>query len=1012
MRKKLTPASFSIRKKLLLLLLIIFLPAFGIIFVSGLKQRRDAIKEAQNSALLVVQSLTREQELIATTTKTLLLTLAQTRAVQALDTKACNQLLASLRDRFPVYSAVLAATTPDGNMFAASLPFKQGAVDLSDRKHIQDALRTREFSVGEYMTGRVSSAQSLNYALPVLDTQNRVTAILVSGFNLHEFRNSVRAVGVPEGYSVTISDWKGIRFYRLPETLDARPGMPIGVAVAQNSDEGMFEKASVDGAERIFVFRKLRLRKDAPPYMYIVVGVPKAAILQKANVQMLKNLSILGLAALMAMLLATVSGDFLLVRPIGRLVAATKNLAKGKRYTRTGLRHSGDELGQLAKSFDEMAVLLDQRLREIEQRDARFRDLAGAIREVFWMLDLSTGQMLYVSPAYEELSGVSCDELYSHPETWLLRIHEKDRSEVKRRLFEQAFQCEYQEKFRIVRPDGSVRWVRNRVSPVRDGSGVITRVAGVAVDVTEQLSAQEALAKAERQLASIVDSSDDAIIGSTLDGCITLWSQGAQRIFGYTMEEALGKPLEMLCFEGKEAEMAEVTERITRGERLEHFETLRRHQDGRAIRISLSASPVRDQEGNIVGISKVAHDVCKRKQLEEELLATAGRLRVVLENTNATILAVDRQWRITYANRALDLNDPGAMLGRTLWEVQPGLTGTVFETDFHRAMAAQSPSFTEAYYPPDQAWYTSTAYPSEEGLLIIRRDVTERRTLEDQIRNSQKMEAIGQLAAGIAHEINTPIQYVGDNTNFVKECWEPISQLLTHAGEMRRQLAAGDGGADIVARYDECAASADLDYIVGEMPRAIEQSIEGIQRVSKIVQAMKEFSHPGMEEKRAIDINRAIETTITVAKNEWKYVAEMTTCFDRSLPPVPCIAGEFNQVILNLLVNAAHAISEATAKSMSQDKGQITISTRRAGNCVEIAVQDSGTGIPEKIRARVFDPFFTTKEVGKGTGQGLNLAHTTIVKRHDGKLWFETEEGKGTTFFVQIPLAAPEALSA
>jgi PAS domain S-box-containing protein len=1005
-----SPGAWPIRKKLILFLVIIFLPAFGIVVASGLKHRRDAIKEAQDSALLVAQSLAREQELIAITTKTLLTTLAQTRAVRQMDVRSCNHLFVELRDRLPVYSAVLAAATPDGNMFAASLPFKPGAVNLADRKHIKDALATREFSVGEYIKGRVSSVQSLNFTLPVLDANNQVSVILIAGFKLNEFRNSLTKVNVPEGYSVTITDWKGDRLFRWPETPQTAAGIPIGekslAAVSGTSAYGFFETLSKDSKYRMYAYRQLRFAPTVPPYMYVIVGIPKTDILSRANLQMGMNLLLLGASLAGALVLAGFVGEYAVAKPISRLLSATKNLANGERNTRTGLRHSGDELGQLAKAFDEMAGLLDRMITEIEQRDARFRELAGAIREVFWMLDLASGQIVYISPGYEEIWGRRCEQLYANPEDWLLGVHEEDRSRVQQCFREHISREEFEQTYRIRRPDGTVRWVHDCAFPVRDQSGAITRVAGVAADITAQREAQEALAKTQRQLASIVASCDDAIVGETLEGTVTLWNQGAQRLFGYTAEEIIGQSCAILRVPGKESEMAETTAQIARGERIEHFETVRRHKNGSIIKVSLSASPIRDEAGKIIGASKVAHDIAKREQLEQELLATAGRLRVVLENTQVSFMAVDDRWRVTYANRSMEGGDPASLLGRTLWEIEPGLIGTVFDTDFHHAISTNSPVFREAYYSPAKAWHAVTAYPSAGGLLIIRRDITEQRTLEEQVRHSQKMEAIGQLAAGIAHEINTPIQYVGDNTNFLMEAWTPVAKLLSLAKELRDRLAIqGSAPEELTRAFDECVAAADLDYLTQEVPRAIEQSMEGVRRVAKIVQAMKEFSHPGSEEKRAIDINRAIETTVTVAKNEWKYVADLETCFDATLPAVPCLAGEFNQVILNLLINSSHAIANVVGDGTT-GKGHIRISTRRVDNLVEIAVQDSGAGIPEPIRPRIFEPFFTTKEVGKGTGQGLSLAHAAIVKRHGGKIWFDTEVGKGTTFFIQIPLAA------
>jgi PAS domain S-box-containing protein len=280
-------------------------------------------------------------------------------------------------------------------------------------------------------------------------------------------------------------------------------------------------------------------------------------------------------------------------------------------------------------------------------------------------------------------------------------------------------------------------------------------------------------------------------------------------------------------------------------------------------------------------------------------------------------------------------------------------------------------------------------------------DVSERRQLEDQLRQAQKLEAIGQLAAGVAHEINTPIQYVSDNTKFLKDSCPTIRQLLSLVQREHQEATMGRVSPETLASLDRCLKNADLSYLVEEIPRAVEQSLEGAQRVAKIVRAMKDFSHPGSEDKAALDLNRAIETTITVARNEWKYVAELETELDPNLPPVLGVAGRLNQVILNLLINAAHAIRQVVGDS-SGDKGRIVVTTRHDQDWVELSVRDTGTGIPEAIRGRIFEPFFTTKPVGQGTGQGLALAHSVIVQEHGGRIWFDSEAGKGTTFFVRL----------
>ncbi len=288
------------------------------------------------------------------------------------------------------------------------------------------------------------------------------------------------------------------------------------------------------------------------------------------------------------------------------------------------------------------------------------------------------------------------------------------------------------------------------------------------------------------------------------------------------------------------------------------------------------------------------------------------------------------------------------------------------------------------------------------GMLLFADDLTEHRCLQAQLNAAQKLESIGQLAAGIAHEINTPIQYVGDNTAFLKDGFADMARAVAGYQSLVKALQAASPDAASIAEAEKQIAGSDLAYLCEEVPRAIEQTQEGLSQVARIVRAMKEFSHPGSEEKTAVDLNRAIENTITVARNEWKYVADVVSDLDASLPQVPCLPGELNQVFLNLIVNAAHAIHDNLSRQPS-GKGVITIRTRGLPTGVEIRIQDTGAGIPEAIQSRVFDPFFTTKPVGKGTGQGLAIARNVVVKKHGGTIKFESEAGKGTTFIMNLP---------
>lgn len=273
--------------------------------------------------------------------------------------------------------------------------------------------------------------------------------------------------------------------------------------------------------------------------------------------------------------------------------------------------------------------------------------------------------------------------------------------------------------------------------------------------------------------------------------------------------------------------------------------------------------------------------------------------------------------------------------------------------------------------------------------------VGELRQKDQQLIQVQKLESIGQLAAGIAHEINSPLQYIQNNVTFIERGCKDLRELFF-------KIAKADKTTSTAALLE----SVNLPLLMEELPESIDETLEGINRISKIVKAMKDFSHPGSDEKIPADLNRALGSTLIVCHNEWKHLAEISTDFAADLPLVPCCIGQLNQVFLNLIINATQAI-EAQHATSPEHAGLITITTRQDGDWVEILVRDNGCGIPEAIRQRIFDPFFTTKAVGKGTGQGLAIAHDIVVTKHGGQIGLASPPGQNTLFSVRLPLNRP-----
>ncbi|MBI2383486.1 MAG: HAMP domain-containing protein [Gammaproteobacteria bacterium] len=289
-------------------------------------------------------------------------------------------------------------------------------------------------------------------------------------------------------------------------------------------------------------------------------------------------------------------------------------------------------------------------------------------------------------------------------------------------------------------------------------------------------------------------------------------------------------------------------------------------------------------------------------------------------------------------------------------------------------------------------------------------EMKRRAAMEIELRQAQKLEAVGRLAAGVAHEINTPVQFVNDSCYFLRDGLKDLQGLLCRYRETVEAVAQGQVGAEsAMTQLRQAEHQADLPYLLENMPGAVERSLDGLQRVTTIVRSMKEFAHPDQKQKADADLNRAIECTLTIARNEYKYVADVVTDFGE-LPPVCCFLSDLNQAVLNIVVNAAHAIGDAVRGT--DRRGVITVRTRRDGDRVLIAVQDTGTGIPDSIRDKIFDPFFTTKEVGKGTGQGLAIVRSVVVDKHQGSVAVDTAVGVGSTFTLRIPIGAAHLAAA
>ena len=599
---------------------------------------------------------------------------------------------------------------------------------------------------------------------------------------------------------------------------------------------------------------------------------------------------------------------------------------------------------------------------------------------------------------------------------------------------------------RLQRRDGSGLWIFENATLVDDAEGGSPVIESTCIDITERKHAEadllryagdlerarmeqeehsgeltrlvEELAHERDLLGTLMNNVPDAIYFKDSECRFTRINATQAQVLGVAdWREALGKT-DFDFFPREDAEHYFADERriVETGQPL--IGNLERVCDrgGKLHWVSNTEVPIKDAQGRVTGLAGVVRDVTEYQSTLEALRESEKRYRELFENASDVVFTTDLESRITSLNRVgqqllgysqeeIAQMDLGRLVDPNQWDHvkqwrQRVLTGEP-DVNLEADLTAKDGRRVTLEVKPRLIYKDGTPV----GVQGIGRDITGRHVAEMELRNTQKLESVGRLAAGIAHEINTPIQFVGDNTRFLQESFESLQALLSKYQKLRPALASGRASPEFLAEVQRAEEESDCAFLMAEVPQAIIQTLEGVERVATIVRAMKEFAHPEGKQMSSADLNKGLQSTLTVARNELKYVADVETDFGE-LPLVICNLGDLNQVFLNLLVNAAHAIGDVVKGTFQ--KGKIRVRTQVEGNTVLVTISDTGCGIPEANRSKVFDPFFTTKEVGRGTGQGLAIARSVVVDRHKGALTFESEVGKGTTFYVRLPIGPEE----
>ncbi|MEX2170426.1 MAG: PAS domain S-box protein [Pirellulales bacterium] len=659
---------------------------------------------------------------------------------------------------------------------------------------------------------------------------------------------------------------------------------------------------------------------------------------------------------------------------------------------------------------------------------AKFTDNAVVITD-------ADARIEWVNDGFVRLTGYTLDEVRGRVPGEFLQGAETDPHTVEvmrqARRSKQGFNVEILNYSK----DGRKYWSNIEVRPIHDTLGEVTRFIAVEADVTQRRATEENLRHAKMLAEKLVQELQES--RQTLDYAlfgaeVGLWQwniETNETIYNQRWVDLLGYPLEdfvqhidafndllhpedaQRVWDAIEAHCSGITTSYEADYRLQVSSGEYRwfHARGRVIETTADGRPLL-MAGTIA-------DIHEKKLVEQQLESEQRLLSSIMDTLPHAIFWKNRRSVFLGCNRAFaehaGLRSPHEIVGLSDNDLPRNAEETARIRRFDAEIMESGKSILNHEESIVEGDANKTVLTSKvalkdkngrvTGILGIYHDITERKQLQMRLAQAQKLESIGQLAAGIAHEINTPMQFVYDNVEFLNECLSKMFEVVQAYQQNLCPQATPKSWEERHREISQATERCQFDRIQRQVPEAVNESLEGLRRVIHIVRAIKQFSHPGSAVKIPSDLNEGLRSTVTIARNQWKYVAELNLELDPELPAVECLPGEINQVFLNLIVNAADAIADHCASGAIQ-RGTISVRTRREGDDAVIEVEDNGNGIPEHVQQHVFVPFFTTKKIGQGSGQGLPISYDVVVNQHGGSIDFSTIPGEGTIFTVRIPL--------